>query len=452
MYILHPVDLPPTDLSISIAVLHASLSDEKLRSDPRIKKRLACQFDAVSNLITNQGPEQDTQEFNELGAMVSKDPRFKGVADPRLIRDPRLSKLQSTDPLIAGVNQVADIADLSAANYMSSTSAALDASPYAQNIAYGYPDVSSMLRTDLRGSFPMNSRKTPLLTNDSGSGVGPRLHYYGGASNHQLQGITSSHIPPTFSHHLGSTDTRRYAFGQENVPTPTTVGYGGAAPGTPAAGIGQQQFAANSCGSPPAKTGWMPRLNFHSPPHQQPVSTGRGFLIGTGNEVPLRYSYIPGPMINGPTVTAASSFGPESGSEPSAELPMMDSRMRRQPLRNVKDVRLTPLSTLLPSSSLNSGGDLQEDSKTAAVSVTTNTNDLKNCDSDESSSSATENSVNTGSNLPSLRERRKDLLYESPLSGAEKTSAVSEENKYNQPLTLKLKFKKDTVEETIAIS
>uniref|UniRef100_A0A915HHP0 Uncharacterized protein n=1 Tax=Romanomermis culicivorax TaxID=13658 RepID=A0A915HHP0_ROMCU len=87
-YRLIPFDLPPNDPAFAQNLLKLSMLDVKLSNDPRLKKLLANQFDAVSDLIA--GLPQDQKPPPIIGGILQQVSQTKA-------RDPRLKSSSPTN-------------------------------------------------------------------------------------------------------------------------------------------------------------------------------------------------------------------------------------------------------------------------------------------------------------------------------------------------------------------
>lgn len=110
-YKLIAFDLPPRDYAYQQYLLNVSISDPKLGNDPRIKKMLTNQFDAVSDMISSSGvptvpksePHAQYQHVDQRGAIViGMQQPHPGTTTPQqnrmLTRDPRLKPSDELSP------------------------------------------------------------------------------------------------------------------------------------------------------------------------------------------------------------------------------------------------------------------------------------------------------------------------------------------------------------------
>ncbi|KFD65802.1 hypothetical protein M514_04714 [Trichuris suis] len=309
---------------ISDSTLTAYLQDEKLRTDPRLKKYLKNRFDMVSNKITGQqqptkdlGEEKQTSSSGPLASKEMDVPRQLSSNTDVAFKDPRLARVQQQLAAEVARQSAPEPNSLySSAQYTPSNSLQGTQVRPKNGRPYDYDTYGSSPMIDGGELYPPDDRASLYGAN---GGAGARM---------RAPLIANPHVYSSYSH--------------------------------------------NGYYPPPSSSGWVPGGSSYS-----------------------RYK---------PTGAGYPSIAPVR-----TQAPVADPRTRRQPLQTKprSQAENTDETTTVPTENQNAG-DVPSDGGSESNSVAAPVIENGKQESDVS--------VGSTVTLPSLRERRKDLQYESPLS------------------------------------
>lgn len=379
-YKLIPFDIPPKDASLMTRLLQLSISDSKLSNDPRIKKLLSNQFDAVSDMISSQNAAKDQSADVGIG---NKDPRAK--SDPRTAqnsRDPRLKPITSYSSSGSSPPQH---------QFSVGVGGKLD-----NNMIYG---VNQMMPQQPM-VMPMNFNVPPTM----GSGV-----------------VTTANFVPTMQPPVMMNTGSMY------MPTSSMMMSGNGMGNMPNV---MPNMNAN-VGGVSSVSSWMPQV---ANVPQSPMGSWmpqQSMMMNSNSQ-----DLIPNQRYNGP-VSMGQMPPAQSYSGPVMDIQSKDPRSRR----NVAPGRSYPTESSV---------DYSPPSQTNLDSGDSNVTSPPSMNDRLLPNVHRSGSISDSSGSLSLREKRKNMEFESPLSSnsfGAKSGNNSDENRYNTYSgSVKLK-KKESVED-----